>query len=221
MDSLKVETSRILVIDDSKFFLKTISEFLERNGCLVSTYYDARSAIKALRNEDYDVILCDYEMPEFNGPEFCNYIKNDELLRAIPLIMLTGHDDQQSFMNAVESGADDFISKANFEQVLIPKIFCMLRLKKLRSELVDMKELEAVRTLVGTFKHEFNNKLMIMSGNVHKLKLVFEKYEQDNKPIEKIEDGIRFISDTIKQIGESNVLTKETYQGEEKIYKVR
>lgn len=221
MENIEVESSRILVIDDSKFFLKTISEFLRSNGCNVDAFEDAKQAIKKLRSESFDVILCDYEMPDFDGPEFCSYIKSDEELRKVPLIMLTGHDDQDTFMTAVNAGADDFISKANFNEILIPKIFCMLRLKKLRAELVDMKEVEAVRTLIGTFKHEFNNKLMIMSGSVFKLKNLIDESDDNLKSITKIEDGIKFITDTLRKIGESSDLETQSYDSDGNIYKVR
>lgn len=219
MSKISIQCSNILVIDDSEFFLKAIASFLIDARCNVHSAIDAKAAIKILRTEKIDVILSDFEMPDFNGPELCKYLKDDEELRAIPVIILTGKDSQESFMEAVTAGADDFISKTNFQELLIPKIFCMLRLKNLRKELVDLKELEAVRTLIGTFKHEFNNKLMIMRGNVNKVRKLLN--EDDQKSINKIEDGIKFISETIQKMAELETLNTEQYADQDNIYKVK
>lgn len=117
------------------------------------------------------------------------------------------------------AGADDFISKTNFNTVLIPKVFSMLRLHNLRKELVGLQELKAVRTLVNIFKHEFNNKLMIMNGNVFKVKKALEGKE--DKAIMKIEDAIKFITDTIQSIEKVDNLSTEDYDSQAKIYKVK
>lgn len=98
MQEFNISESTILVIDDSKFFLKTIADFLSKSGCRIITCDDAKEAIKALRNNPVDVIISDFEMPDFSGPELCEYLKSDEDLKAIPLIMLTGNYDQESFI---------------------------------------------------------------------------------------------------------------------------
>jgi CheY-like chemotaxis protein len=221
LNDISINDANILVIDDSSIFLKTIAIFLEKAGCKVHQALDAKEAIKLLREVRVDVILSDFEMPDFSGPKLCQYLKQDKELRSIPIIILTAKGDQRSFMEAVTSGADDFVSKTNFKDILIPKIFCMLRLRNLRKELVDLKELEAVRTLIGTFKHEFNNKLMIMNGNLNKVKKLLD--EDNQKPISKIEDGIKFIAETIKKMDhlELQDVHVERYDDQENIYKVK
>lgn len=213
--------STILVVDDSKFFLKTISSFLGDKGFHVVSVGTAKEALRHLREMKIDVILCDYEMPEMNGPELCNYLKTDIRLKELPIIMLTAREDHHAFMVALQSGADDFISKTTFQEVLIPKIICMLRLKSIRSELLNLKEIEAVKTVLATFKHEFNNRLMIMSGNLMKVKSNAKDPELNKAAFQKIEDGIKFISETLEKISQVEFLEKDDYDSQEKIYRVK
>lgn len=218
---INYKDSTILVVDDSKFFLKTISSFLGEQGFNVVSVDNAKDALKQMRAIKIDVILCDYEMPDMNGPELCNYLKADVTLKQLPVIMLTAREDHHAFMIAIQSGADDFISKTSFEEVLIPKIICMLRLKSIRSELLNLKEIEAVKTVLATFKHEFNNRLMIMSGNLMKMKATESNPGHNDEAFKKIEDGIQFIAETLEKISQVEFLEKEDYDSREKIYRVK
>lgn len=221
VNDVDYKDSTILVVDDSQFFLKTISSFLGERGFNVISAGTAKEALKHLREINVDVVLCDYEMPDMNGPELCNYLKADIRLKQLPVIMLTAREDHHAFMVAIQSGADDFISKTTFEEVLIPKIICMLRLKSIRSELLNLKEIEAVKTVLATFKHEFNNRLMIMSGNLMKMKATAKDPELNEVAFQKIEDGIKFIAETLEKISQVEFSEKDEYDSNEKIYRVK
>ncbi len=94
----------ILVIDDDPMLLNIVKEMLERNGVNCKTCATAKEVVKAMRNQDYDLLLSDIQMPGTNGFDLLTLLRNSNIGNSctIPIIAMTarGDRDKEAFLNA-------------------------------------------------------------------------------------------------------------------------
>ncbi|HYC40263.1 MAG TPA: sigma-54 dependent transcriptional regulator [Chitinophagaceae bacterium] len=99
----------ILIIDDEKAIRKALLEILTAEGYKVEEAVDGEEGLKKFKEKQYDVILCDIKMPKLDGIEFLQ--KAAESNPDVPIIMISGHGNIETAVEAVKSGAFDYISK--------------------------------------------------------------------------------------------------------------
>lgn len=101
--------ANILIIDDEKAIRKTLSEILSFEGYRIEEAADGEEGLKKFGEKSYDVVLCDIKMPKLDGIEFLEKAK--EINPDIPIIMISGHGNIDTAVEAVKKGAFDYISK--------------------------------------------------------------------------------------------------------------
>ncbi|WP_435018274.1 PP2C family protein-serine/threonine phosphatase [Tundrisphaera sp. TA3] len=140
---------RILLVDDSATMRRMIGALLLGEGYEVSAAVDGLDGLAKARELAPELILSDYEMPELDGPGFCQALKADPALRPIPVIMLTTLGASESKVVGLDAGADDYIEKPKGPgevQEIFARIRAQLRIADLRNELAERnKELEAAK----------------------------------------------------------------------------
>src|SRR5688572_13681829 len=99
----------ILIIDDEKAIRKTLSEILSFEGYKIDEASDGEEGLKKFREKTYDLVLCDIKMPKLDGIEFLQ--KAGEANNDVPIIMISGHGNIETAVEAVKKGAFDYISK--------------------------------------------------------------------------------------------------------------
>ncbi len=99
----------ILIIDDEKAIRKTLMEILSFEGYKVDEASDGEEGLKKFKEKSYDLVLCDIKMPKLDGIEFLQ--KAGESNPDIPIIMISGHGNIETAVDAVKKGAYDYISK--------------------------------------------------------------------------------------------------------------
>jgi DNA-binding NtrC family response regulator len=99
----------ILIIDDEKAIRKTLTEILSFEGYKIDEAADGEEGLKRFKEKNYDLVLCDIKMPKFDGIEFLQ--KAGEANPDIPVIMISGHGNIETAVEAVKKGAFDYISK--------------------------------------------------------------------------------------------------------------
>jgi two-component system nitrogen regulation response regulator NtrX len=101
--------ANILIIDDEKAIRKTLSEILSYEGYKIDEASDGEEGLKKFSEKTYDVVLCDIKMPKLDGIEFLE--KSREVNADVPVIMISGHGNIDTAVEAVKKGAFDYISK--------------------------------------------------------------------------------------------------------------
>ena len=101
--------ANILIIDDEKAIRKTLSEILSYEGYKIDEAADGEEGIKKFSSTTYDVVLCDIKMPKIDGLEFLEKAK--EINADVPIIVISGHGNIETAVEAVKKGAFDYISK--------------------------------------------------------------------------------------------------------------
>lgn len=99
----------ILIIDDEKAIRKTLTEILSFEGYKIDEAVDGEEGLKKFKDKTYDVVLSDIKMPKIDGIDFLQ--KATEANPDVPIIMISGHGNIETAVEAVKKGAYDFIQK--------------------------------------------------------------------------------------------------------------
>ncbi len=99
----------ILIIDDERAIRKALSEILAFEGFVVDEAVDGEEGIKKIKENNYDCILCDIKMPKKDGIEVLQIAKEEK--PDTPFIVISGHGNLETAVEAVKKGAYDYISK--------------------------------------------------------------------------------------------------------------
>ncbi len=122
----------LLVVDDDEGNRAMLSRRLLRLGYQVTVAEDGRRALDALHAGKFDLMLLDIQMPELNGYEVLERMKDDPALRNIPVIVLSASDETERVARCIEMGAEDYLPKP-FDPVLLQaRIGASLEKKRLR-----------------------------------------------------------------------------------------
>lgn len=114
---------KVLIVEDLSLMRRVIKQVLNTIGINdIIEVKDALEALKTLNNEEFDLILLDWLMPNMNGIQFLEIIKNDPKYKNISVIMISAITDKYSIIHALKKGVDDYISKPFTPDCLIKKI---------------------------------------------------------------------------------------------------
>ena len=124
-DSQAVKAARILVIDDEEVIHASLTRLLGKQGHQVDAVLTAREGIDKLTAGGYDMIITDLMMPEMNGLELLEKLKELEI--ELPVLMITGYPTIKTAMQAMRLGAVDYLAKPFRRQELLAPVNRMLR----------------------------------------------------------------------------------------------
>ena len=152
----KLKPARILVVDDAKVNRMLLTHELKKHGYIVATAEHGKQALEMLTVAPYDLILLDVEMPELDGYQTLEILKNDNILRHLPVIMVTSIDDIASTVRCIEMGAEDYLHKPFNPILLQARVGASLDKKRLRDQELEYlklleRELEIGREIQMSF----------------------------------------------------------------------
>jgi len=104
----------VLIVDDSQAMRKMIRKVIELSGFDVGEMYEAsngREALDVLTDHWVDLVLCDVHMPEMDGIEFLRRVKAEEILKGVPVIMVTTEGREDVLEEARRLGAKGYVKK--------------------------------------------------------------------------------------------------------------
>jgi len=104
------EPARILIVDDSQSIVDSLSKILQISGYITDTAFNGSDALRKIHARNYDLIICDIEMPGVTGLDFLDRIRRT-YESDVDVILMTGYLDQEYFIRAIRLGAADFIRK--------------------------------------------------------------------------------------------------------------
>ncbi len=105
------QPGRLLVVDDNKVNRLLLGRGLEQQGHTVSFAENGLQALEMLREQPFDIVLLDIQMPEMDGYQVLEQITGDLNLRDIPVIMTTAMEELDSVVKCIELGAEDYLTK--------------------------------------------------------------------------------------------------------------
>ncbi len=141
--SVNADSGDLLVVEDDDRNRDLLTRRLEQQGHTVSAAKNGREALKMIKTRAFDAVLLDIMMPEMDGHQVLQRLKEHETLRNIPVIMISALDEMGSVVRCIEMGAEDYLMKP-FDPVLLKaRVGAVLEKKRLRDkEQIYLKSLE-------------------------------------------------------------------------------
>lgn len=128
-------SGNILVVDDNESNRDLLSRLITAQGYIVATAANGLQAIQMIKTGNYDLILLDILMPEINGYEVLQWLR--EQFRHIPAIAISALDEIDSVVKCIEMGAEDYLTKPFNSVLLRARIEASLEKKRLRDREVE------------------------------------------------------------------------------------
>jgi chemosensory pili system protein ChpA (sensor histidine kinase/response regulator) len=122
----KLAETTVMVVDDSITIRKVTERILVRNGIKVLLAKDGVDATNILQDHKPDLMLLDIEMPRMDGFELATYIRNDERLKDLPIIMITSRTGAKHKQKAMDIGVNQYLGKPYQEEELMQNINSLL-----------------------------------------------------------------------------------------------
>ena len=155
---------KVLIIDDENAIRRALREILEFEGCNVEEAENGKDGMQLIQNNEFDLIFCDIKMPVVDGLELlANAVKMN---LETPIIMISGHGNIETAVQAIKDGAFDFIEKP----LDLNRILVTLRNATDRNKLVE--ETKTLKTTVKKFK---GSSIVGETDEVIKIKEMIEK----------------------------------------------
>ena len=145
--------TRVLIVDDVPDNVQSLKHCLDNEGYEVVAATSGQQALHAAAQCLPDAILLSVTMPHQDGVETCRRLKQDDLLRAIPVIIITALDQEREAIRGLEAGADDYITKPFNERVLAARTSAAVRRRQISAEnarlMSELEKLATTDTLTG------------------------------------------------------------------------
>jgi DNA-binding response OmpR family regulator len=117
----------ILMVEDSPPQALKLKISLENNGYDVYWAGTGSEGLRVVKQQRFDLILLDIELPDTNGFEICRQLKADSELQEIPVIMLTTRDHAEDALSGLNAGAIDYIPKDAFAEMVLLETIKQMR----------------------------------------------------------------------------------------------
>ena len=117
----------IVIVDDEIDILEILKINIERNNCKAHCFQDGESAISHILKNIPDLIILDLMLPGIDGFDICRLLKNKDLTRNIPILILSAKGEESDIIKGLELGADDYVTKPFSAKVLSARVNTLLR----------------------------------------------------------------------------------------------
>ncbi len=133
-----MQRGNILVVDDEKLIRWSLKEFLGGEGYKVAAVEDGKSALQALEEESFDLVLLDYKLPDTNGLEVLAKIRERD--PELPVVMITSHSTVENAVMAMQAGANDYVAKPFRNEDIALRVERVLETGRLKKEVHQLRQ---------------------------------------------------------------------------------
>lgn len=170
---------KVLVVDDERMLVETISYNLEKAGFEIVSAFDGETALKQVREEKPDLIVLDVMLPKISGWEVCRALRQDSESRTqAPVLMLTARGEESDKVIGLELGADDYLVKPFGMRELVARVRALLRRSSSneKTEENEAQTLRAAHIEMDLARHEVRV-LSEKSGVIGEVRLSLKEFD--------------------------------------------
>ncbi len=196
---------RLVVIDDHHDILDLLRYNFLQEGYEVKGFFNAVDALKYINIDNTDLVVTDWMLPEMDGLELCRNLKMSPSTQDIPLVMLTGKNDEIDTVTALEVGAEDYMVKPIRIKEMLSRVKKILRRKvtveagQARKDVREIIECGVLKMNLTSYKVFMNDELLELTiGEFKLLELLVKqpgKVFSRNQLIEKINGSQYFATE--------------------------
>ncbi len=165
---MKMMNPRILVVDDEPAIRQMLIFALSAEGYEYTEAGSADEAQEAIRNTSPDLVLLDWMMPGLSGVDLARRLKRNPETKDLPIIMLTAKGEEHDKIKALDTGADDYITKPFSTQELLARIRAVLRRCDVQTS-VDTLEVDNLKLDLETHRVTINDQKLDLSPTEFRL----------------------------------------------------
>lgn len=171
--SYNADAGYILIADDTAQSLSLLSDVLRSKGYDVTSVRDGRAVLAAIKEQVFDLLLVDVDMPDISGYEICEQLKAGEHTGDLPVILLSDSKDASTALKAFDAGAVDYIARPFKLREVLARVANHVTLVQQRHEIARLREkdrqtynaLDKMKNeFLGMVTHDLKNPLNIMLG---------------------------------------------------------
>ena len=117
----------VLIVEDEPAQVEVLRYNLEKNGYRTSVAHVGEEALMLAEEEEPDLVILDWMLPDISGIEICRRLKSQPKTRSLPVIMLTARGEEDDRIRGLESGADDYVVKPYSPVEMMARVQAVLR----------------------------------------------------------------------------------------------
>lgn len=167
---------KVLIVDDEQKIVEVVKSYLEHSGYEVFTAFNGRDALDIFNKACPDLMVLDLMLPDITGEEICKSIRKRS---RVPIIMLTAKVEEESILNGLDMGADDYMVKPFSPKQLVARVNAVLR--RASDDLIPLSNTMSFNNgelVIDTVKYEVrrNGSIVNLTPNEYKILLTMVKY---------------------------------------------
>ena len=124
--------AKVFLVEDEQSIITLVEYNLKKEGFKVSVSSNGEEALHEIKEQEPDLVLLDWMLPDLSGIDICRSLKKDKKFQDLPIIMLTAKGQEEDKVAALNAGADDYITKPFGHAELVARINALLRRSKPR-----------------------------------------------------------------------------------------
>jgi two-component system alkaline phosphatase synthesis response regulator PhoP len=149
---MKKKDIKILLVDDEPDVIEIIRYNLDQEGYKLYTASDGKEALKKARKNIPNLIIMDVMMPNMDGIEACEQLRNDVCFNDTIIMFLTARGEDYSYVAAFEAGADDYVTKPIKPKIIVSKVKALLR--RLKNEEQTQEKIQIGKLIIDRDQYE-------------------------------------------------------------------
>ncbi len=155
----------ILVVDDDWMNREVIEAYLDGAGYAVKSVESGEKALEVAAEETPSLVVLDVNMPGMSGLEVCQRLKSDPITQFTPVMVITALDTDEDKIEAIEAGADDFLTKPFNSIVMLTRIKSLMRIRRLHNEVEERNVL--LRNVLNRYVAEEITEVILADPEKH------------------------------------------------------
>jgi two-component system, OmpR family, phosphate regulon response regulator PhoB len=162
-------TPRILIIEDERGLVQTLSWYFTREGYETLVAHDGVDGLRKAQTHLPDVVLLDVMLPGADGLTVCRELRSGERTRDIPIIMITAKSEEADQIEGFAKGADDYVTKPFNNKILLQRVKALLRRVDGQADANDVVEHEGVKIDRVRHRVTLSNKMLELTPTEFRL----------------------------------------------------
>ena len=148
--------ANLFIVEDEMPIVTLLKYNLEKEGHKVNFANNGEEALLAIQQKNPDLILLDWMLPDISGIEICKTLRKNNLLKDIPIIMLTAKGEEEDKLKGFQTGADDYVTKPFSQKELLARVNALLKRSKpsVTADTIHFEDLKVDRVEKRVFRSE-------------------------------------------------------------------
>ena len=174
-----IKKRRVLVVDEDQTNVLVLTRALRKEYETISAYSGQEALDKTWGEDPPHLILLDISMPDMDGYQVCEALKNDQRSQHIPVMFVSAFTSTEDEEKGLSLGAVDYVAKPFSISIMRARIANQFRILEAEEERVIKGKLQGALELAGTAAHEFSQPLQVLRNDLEYLKDSLPSEDQD------------------------------------------